>query len=64
MTLTGRKRYRHKNRLFGKPLLVLQLEYTYVKTYDLSGSGYFDHQTITHWRDATAEDLTIMEPVK
>ena len=64
MTLTGRKRYRHKSRLFGKPVLVLQLEYTYVKHYDLGGSGYFDHETITQWRDATVEDLTNMESLK
>lgn len=58
MKLTGKTRHRARAQLFGKPALVLQVEYTYVRDYDLGGSGYFDHETITQWRDATVEDLT------
>lgn len=48
--LTGRTRYRLQNRLFGKPLVVLQVEFE-------DDHGFFEGQRFK-WRDATFEDIT------
>lgn len=56
MKLTGRTRYRTS--WSGK--LILQVEYGYVHITDLSGSGYYDYDNVTKWRDAKVEDLAIV----
>lgn len=58
MSKTGNTRYRIG--LFGK--IILQIEWTYEKTHDLGGSGYFDTSTITVWRDAKPADI-LQSPV-
>lgn len=61
-TLTGRRRFRAKWRLFGRPLLVLQVEYTVPARECTSAEyGLVDTYTIpafTDWRDATVEDIS------
>ena len=51
--LTGRARFRQSWR--GK--FILQVEYKDERVYDLNGSGYYDHVTSTHWRDAKFNDV-------
>jgi len=58
MTLTGRTRYREQKRLFGSSMLVLQVEYNYV--HDLLVAPIVECETVTAWRDATVEDLSVV----
>lgn len=51
--LTGRTR--HRVGWLGS--LILQVEYERSSMRDLNGSGYYDFNTATHWRDARAADL-------
>lgn len=57
MKLTGRTRYRHAKPMFGRPLLVLQVEETGYE-FDHAG-GYIDSRAVTRWRDATLEDVQV-----
>lgn len=58
ITLTGRERHREQKSLFGKSVLVLQLEEDWEHTaHDSWGKPYIWHQR--YWRDATTEDMTI-----
>ena len=50
--LTGKTRYRNYKPNFEEPLLVLQVEYTYLH-YSMRGA-----HKMSAWRDATVEDLT------
>jgi len=56
--LTGNIRHRSKNQLFGSPVLVLQVERTYIHT--MSIGGQIDCETVTDYRDATVEDLSVL----
>lgn len=53
MKLTGKCRYR--STFFGK--LVLQVQYHYEHT----SGDYMDTRTITSWRDAKTQDLTVLQ---
>lgn len=55
-TLTGRRRYRVKCRLFGAPLVVLQVQERGVET--VWAGGHVDTASVTRWRDAQPQDLT------
>jgi hypothetical protein len=50
--LTGKTRYRNYKPNFDEPLLVLQVEYTYLH-YSMRSA-----HKVSAWRDATVEDLT------
>lgn len=62
-------RYRAENRLFRKPLLVLQVGEvkkvgTYVGSHDLDTlppPNWDENKTYIQWRDATVEDLQMIE---
>lgn len=58
MKLTGKTRYTTLNRLFRKPLLILEVEEIYEKVEDYGVSA----QPAKHsrWRPATVEDLIIV----
>ena len=56
MSLTGKIRYRAKRRLFGKPLLVVQVEESN-RVVDRFGNL----ERLSFWRDASVEDLTVVE---
>lgn len=62
MQLTGRTRHRVKRTWFGREYLVLQVEETGIRSYSLGGA--IDCESYTEWRDATTEDLTVVEPPK
>ena len=59
---TGNKRYRIEKRLFGPPLVVLQLEWEVLgREHWSNGGGMVDCKAIpdyTEWKDARIEDLT------
>lgn len=60
--LTGRKRYRVHKSIFGKHLLVLQLEEHVTGTsFDMEPNGWVDSRDydFKHWRDANIEDITL-----
>lgn len=57
-TLTGNIRHRSKDQLFGPPALVLQVERTYIHTTSIG--GHIDCETMTDYRDATVEDLSVL----
>ena len=55
--LTGQKRYRVKKPIFGKQLLILQVQVKrYGTNYDPYGIG--NEYEFTMWRDATIEDMS------
>lgn len=59
--LTGRRRFRVQTRLFGQPLLVLQVEKE-IKHYD--DIGAFGEVTyVKEWFDARVQDVTAGEAV-
>ena len=53
--LSGNKRYRVERRLFGRDLVVLQLEWEGTQTY--SDGGGIQIEPVTVWRDARPEDI-------
>lgn len=59
--LTGRTRYRHHTSglFFRKTVLVLQVEEKVTKS-DFY-AGFHDSWTINEWRDATINDLTVID---
>lgn len=57
MKLTGKRRLRLHKPLFGKPLLVLQVEETGYVTDCVAGR--IDSFDVTCWRDACVTDLDI-----
>lgn len=54
--VTHDTRYRAQNRLFRKPLLVLQVRVE-VTGYQHDGHGGTDDVNYSYWRDATVEDI-------
>lgn len=56
-SLTGKKGYRIKKRMWGKPLLVLQVEERH-KGHSSDPYDFGKDSDYTRWRDATIEDLT------
>lgn len=56
MKLTGRRRYRVQRRMFGKSVLVLQVEEVWEGWHNFA--GHLDRSTGKQWRDARLEDLT------
>lgn len=57
--LTGQKRYRVKKPIFGKQLLILQVQ---VKKHVKESDPYYgicNEYIVTEWRDATIEDMSI-----
>ncbi len=63
LQLTGRRRYRIKTRLFGEPLLVLQVEVRQWGSFMIA-NGPIESEFRVWWRDATIEDMTTDELVK
>lgn len=55
--LTGKTRYRALQRLFDKPLLVLQVQQKTSGNLEIEGDTGPYFETI-EWRDATVEDAT------
>ena len=55
--LTGKTRYRTLNNFLGKPVLVLQVEYS-VTGFEGDSYGIAHDVDYLEWRDATVEDLT------
>lgn len=53
--LTGNKRFRAVSGLFGKKMLVLQVEVTGLVDYVMG--GHIECEVETWWRDAQTEDL-------
>ncbi len=58
MTLTGNTRHRLSS--FGKKL-ILQVAVSRYMDRDMGGSGYFERDIWVEWRDATVEDLQLLE---
>lgn len=55
--LTGRRRFRLKPRLFGDPLIILQVEVKGMVSQYMGGG--VDTDFATWWQDAKVEDLTV-----
>ena len=61
-TKTGKIRYRTQSRLFGKELVVLQMEWLFTNREHWSNCGGMVEceslPNLKEWKDATVEDLT------
>lgn len=61
-TLTGRRRHRAINLMFKPTLLVLQVEESHIG-YECDNNGVHYDVDCEVWRDATVEDMTVMDDV-
>jgi hypothetical protein len=59
-TLTGRQRHRVEKRLFGREVLVLQVELR-DSGFHVDNTGYGQDVDITYWRDARVTDISTQE---
>jgi hypothetical protein len=59
--LTGRQRYRIQHRWFGKPLVVLQVQWE--SQHEEFLGTFVDIRYYKHWEDARVQDVTTAETV-
>ena len=62
MNLTGKSRFRTGRNWWGKQIIILQVQFTYTKTY--MNGPVPELSTVYEWRDAKLTDLRIRELFK